>query len=239
MSSIVERLANLTITSRVAPVRSISTIRSNLECIEPVCMGHQTQRTGAAHEQAVKGVWEEAGIESVSKERFKYNFLTNCDIGFRNLKELDFRESYPINDNEFDLEIDQTYFVHQPRGENAYPDFILFKISNEQIKMIYVECKQRRPRFNNTPPKNNDYCLYICGNNLYIGSELMNDTNEEAIREYYRILDELRTNFNNNEDLEYNITTLKAIECSRFPPSFFNKETNDQKIVNCLSHVIN
>lgn len=239
MGSIIERLANLSIASNVSTVRSVFTIRSNLECIEIKNMGSQTQRTGEAHEQAVRDAWEEAGIESVSKERFKHIILTNCDTGFRNLKELDFRESYPINDNEFDLEIDQTYFVHQPRGENAYPDFILFKISNEQIKMIYVECKQRRPKFNNTPPKNNDYCLYICGNNLYIGSELMNDTTEKAISEIFRIYNELRTNINNREDLEINITSQKGVELSRFPPSFFDKETNDQKIVNCLSHVIN
>ena len=98
--------------------------------------------------------------------------------------------------------------------------------------MLYFECKQAKPKFNNTPPKNKDHCLYLCGNNIYSGSELMDDVTEQALKEYYDKINKLRNEFNNRPDFAYKITTLKGNEAKQFPPVFFNQTNNDKKIFN-------
>lgn len=198
--------------------------------------GCNTQITSINHEKQVKNILDNHKIENVCNKYFKKYLLEKCNI---KISMLDFKESYSINEIDETFKNNKSYYVYQPRGSQAYPDFIIFKISNGQLKMIYVECKQRKPKFNNTPPKNNDYCLYICGNNLFIGSQIMNSKNQDSILELNEKIKQLIIEHNKKENLDYIRTSLKAIEPKKFPPPFFNQEINNEKIVNCLIHVIN
>lgn len=220
-------------------METVEKLISNFQNINIKNEGSKTQITSSKHEKKVKDILEEFKIESVSSKYFKKYLLEKCNI---KLNKLDFKEHYNINNyNEkvFNFENNKPYFVHQPRGCQAYPDFILFKIDNEQLKLIYLECKQEKPKFNNTPPKNNDYCLYICGHNLFIGSQIMNNKNEDSILELNEKINQLIIEHNKNNNLDYIRTSLKAIEPKKFPPLFFNKEINNEKIISCLSHIIN
>lgn len=215
---------------------SIENIINDLKNINCINDGSNTQNTSKIHESNVKFILGKYNISSINKNDFKQLLNINFNI---NLHKIDFKEYYEIKINNFDIVNDKSYFVHQPRGSQAYPDFIIFKINNNKIRLLYLECKQKKPKFNNTPPKNKDHCLYLCGNNLYSGSELMNEITEQALSEYYEEEIERRTIFNNRPEIAVKITSLKANELKIFPPIYFNKENNDGKIINSFTNVLN
>ena len=224
-------------------IDSIITEFENINCSSD---GSNTQKTAKNHESNVKDILEKNNISSVDKDNFKK--LLDINFGIK-LHKIDFKNSYEKTEsnkiNNFNIENEELLFVHQPRGSQAYPDFIIFKIKNSEsnkagkIKMLYLECKQKKPTFNNTPPKNKDHCLYLCGNDLYSGSELMNEITEQALSDFYKEELERRTIFNNRPEIAVKITPLKGNELKSFPPIFFDKEKNLEKIKSCFTYVLN
>ena len=138
------------------------------------------------------------------------------------------------------LDYNQTYSVHHPNGSQDFPDFVFFSISEDKkIKLVPYECKSgNKPKFNNNPPKNCDFVMYLCDKELYVGSSLMDERNDTSIvslnKEIERLILEQK-----ELNLDYYRTSLKAIEPKVFPPKFFNKEQNNQKIKNYYEFILN
>jgi hypothetical protein len=126
------------------------------------------------------------------------------------------------------------YIVEQPFGPQSYPDFILFYINDGYFHLRYIECKQLYPNWNNSPPKNNRNCIYICGNKVYCGDCI---TNKEEIlmdKEYSKKYDELAkeyTELAKQKNLNKKYVAYKIMDNIKFPPEYFNQEINNHNII--------
>ena len=126
------------------------------------------------------------------------------------------------------------YLVEQPFGSQSYPDFILFYINEGYFHLRYIECKQLCPNWNNSPPKNNRNCIYICGNKVYCGDCI---TNKEEIlmdKEYSKKYDELAkeyTELAKQKNLNKKYVAYKIMDNIKFPPEYFNQEINNHNII--------
>ena len=106
--------------------------------------------------------------------------------------------SIPITNNSLNLEIDQNYMILQPAGSQNFPDGMMVRLDgNNNLQMVYIECKQLIPKFNNNPPKMNKNCIYICGNKIFNGYLLTTpewqDKKDEFIRRYNLLAEEFTT----------------------------------------------
>ena len=129
------------------------------------------------------------------------------------------------------------YIVEQPFGSQSYPDFILFYIKEGYFHLRYIECKQLVPSWNNSPPKNNINCIYICGNKVYCGDCITNFQENDLDINFMKEYDELCEKYNlKSSELKLNkkYIAYKKIENKRFPPEYFDKENNKHNIIQSL-----
>ena len=104
----------------------------------------------------------------------------------------------------------QNYITEQPSGGPDYPDYVLIRLDMESnVQILYIECKQMRPKFNNNPPKMKKNCLYVCGNKLYNGFLLTTpewqDHKDRYITRYRELINEFHTD-------EFRVVLYKVIE---------------------------
>lgn len=129
----------------------------------------------------------------------------------------------------------KTFVVHQPSGAQDYPDIIIGTYLKSKLFLTYIECKQKKPTFNNNPPKENKNCIYICGNKIYNGSVLTDRKIQRKIRSYKNDLKILCANYTDDiiRFIPYNKIECKWTENG---PSYpIDNELNDIFIENCLT----
>ena len=197
----------------------------------------ETQANSNYHEKSILKILEKNGIQKYNPKNkqsqnsitFRKVFTNMTDIPF---SKIDFQDSYIIKNNleleKLGLEKNKTYSIHQPNGSQKFPDIILFKIKDLKIRLLYLECKGKRPTFNNTPPKKNANCIYICGNDIYNGYYLRSykciKKYNEFQRKYRSLIEEI------NNDTEYDMVHIqyKKTEFSSkdksWPPIYFQNK---------------
>ena len=197
--------------------------------------GSKTQMSAEIHEKKILEIFRSCNVKqfdpSNGKSRensavFRKWFKSSTGIDSKSNPQ----ESYPIIsrvDDIFKYITPKTPMViHQPHGSQNFPDMILFKIENDKIHTLYIECKSPKPAFNNNPPKKNSNCIYICGNRLYNGYFLRShkcvDMYNDFLEEYKRLIEK----YKNMDDYDMTPVFYKKNEFKSFPPPFFNgKET--------------
>ena len=130
------------------------------------------------------------------------------------------------------LECNVNYIVHQPFGSQRYPDIIIFRINDGIANILYVECKQLKPTWNNTPAKRCRHCIYICGNTIFCGELLVredDETHKEYFIQKYRELVEECNGFDTN----YRFVQYKKIELKNWPPPcFMSRQDENIPLIN-------
>ena len=140
--------------------------------------------------------------------------------------------NYPIKPESFtNMTEGKSYYVNQPSGTQDYPDLVLIKKIDNMICLLYIECKQPKPTWNNNPPKRNRYCMYICGNKIFNGYLLLSELGEKRIKKLIKDLKKVIDEFNDVPDEDTgNIKAIlyKKPELISFPPPDFNEKENDK-----------
>ena len=173
-----------------------------------------------------------------NREKFRRFFIELTGHRFpKSSNDTDFNNSYTIVHpnllNNSNIELNKSYIFHQPNGQQDYPDIVLYKITSDEIEILFIECKQRIPKFNNTPPKKNKCCIYICGNNLFNGFYLRSQENVDKFNQYVRERQELAERYNSDPEFDMRISSLRGIEfTSNWPPIYFRdkKDQSDDEI---------
>ena len=193
--------------------------------------GSNTQETGDKHENICFNIFkEELSCQELDSNSFKKllrinNYTTNVD--FTSLPS----ETLNIT-NINGLEYNKNYSVKQPFGTQRYPDNIIFRISDNKTDILYLECKQSRPTWNNTPAKRCKHCLYICGNEIFNGSLIMSEEEQIHINSFVQRYRDLVDEFN-NLDNNINFVTYKKIELRKWPtPYFIEKQSQNIYLIN-------
>ena len=198
----------------------------------------ETQKTSNNHEKDILNILNQNKIERFelykdqkkNSESFRNTFqkLTGKQFG-----KIDFESSYKlikeVDLNRLCLQENKTYSIHQPNGSQRYPDIVLFKIFNSNLNLIYLECKGKKPSFNNTPPKKNPNCIYICGNELFNGYYLRSSKNIEKYNDFQNEYRKLIEKINNDSDydmvhIQYKKTEFGSKDKSWPPKYFLNKK---------------
>ena len=185
----------------------------------------ETQVTAKEHEEKVGIILQsQLDCENIDKEKFR-NLLSKNGIK-QSSKE--FKSSPPreisINDS-CGFSHDKNYIVHQPFGSQAYPDFVVVRISGHVAKLCFIECKQEKPTWNNTPPKKCKDCIYVCGNKVYNGYIILSDYELKLINDYKELYEE-HVKFFNNLSSEINFVMYKKIETAQWPTKYFIENEN-------------
>lgn len=231
-------------TLRTFRTRNIINDISNLHLLKPTS---DTQNNSNYHEKSILKILEKNGIQKyIPKNKqsqnsifFRNVFNNMTDIPF---SKIDFQDSYIIKNNleleKLGLEKNKTYSIHQPNGSQKFPDIILFKIEDLKIRLLYLECKGKKPTFNNTPPKKNPNCIYICGNDIYNGYYLRSSKSikkyNEFQKKYKSLIEEI------NSDTEYDMVHVqyKKTEFNSkekgWPPKYYN---NKRKYSDSLTYI--
>lgn len=190
--------------------------------------GSNTQLTGAAHENCCSTIIKEAlSCQELDTNSFKNMLRANYDyttgVNFTN----DPPETINIT-NINGLEYNTNYIIKQPFGSQNYPDNIVFRITDNIANILYIECKQLIPTWNNTPAKRCKHCIYICGNEIYNGLLIMSEGDRihinRFVQRYRGTVDEF-----NNLDTNIRIVASKKIELKKWPTPYF-RERQSQNI---------
>ena len=197
----------------------------------------KTQSNSNYHEKSILQILEKNGIQKYNPKdnqslnsiyfRNIFNKMTKIQFG-----KIDFQDSYIIKNSleleKLGLEKNKTYSIHQPNGSQKFPDITLFKIKDLKIRLLYLECKGKKPTFNNTPPKKNANCIYICGNDIYNGYYLRSYKCIEKYNEFQRKYKTLIEEINSNEDYDMVHIQYKKTEFSskdrNWPPIYFQNK---------------
>jgi hypothetical protein len=185
----------------------------------------ETQVTAKEHEKKVGSIFQShLDCEYVDKDIFR-NLLTKNGIKqsskeFKNYppREVTIEDSCGFSHN-------KNYIIHQPFGSQAYPDFVVVRIIGHVAKLCFIECKQEKPTWNNTPPKKCKNCLYVCGNKIYNGYIILGDYDLKLINDYKESYEEL-VNFHNSLSDEVKFVMYKKIETAQWPTKYFIKNQN-------------
>ena len=141
------------------------------------------------HEDAVEQVLLNNGLE---KKSFK---ALSDRLGFNNRKEF---RNFLLEDY-FHEKLPDNTFYSQPTGTHDSPDFI-FKVNN---KVFLLECKSskdNKPMYNSGLPKKG-YVYLFCSEKsnqttMFLGEDIVNDTQRELIEEYNKAQKEIIEKFN-------------------------------------------
>jgi hypothetical protein len=219
---------------------------SRIKRINTVCEGSKTQMSADLHERAVMEIFTDCGVNPFnpsagnSKEnshvfREWFKTATGEASGFKS----EYKDKYPIINSTHIrasyITPNTPWIIHQPNGSQNFPDFVVFKIVDNTVNMLYVECKSKKPSFNNNPPKKNPNCIYICENILFNGYFLRSHDN---VAIYDRFLTEYRALIERYKAIEgYDMIPVcyKKNEFKKFPPPFFaGKEKINRQLNWCL-----
>ena len=197
----------------------------------------ETQSNSNSHEKSIIQILEKNGIQKYNPKgnqsqnsiyfRNVFSKMIDCPFG-----KIDFQDSYIIKNNleleKLGLEKNKTYSIHQPNGSQKFPDITLFRIEDFRIRLLYIECKGKKPTFNNTPPKKNTNCIYICGNEIFNGYYLRSYKCIQKYNEFQRRYKELIQEINNDSDYDMVHVQYKKTEFSykekSWPPKYFNNK---------------
>lgn len=209
--------------------------------------GSNTQKTSDKHEQFVKNILKEKfDAKEIRPEVFKKILHdNNKKIKSNPKKKSDLIVYCPecikiTNSDTIDLHIrrKKNFIVHQPAGAQDYPDLIMGTYEKDKILLTYIECKQRKPTFNNNPPKGNFNCIYICGNDLYSGIVLTNRKIQRKINSYKNDLKMLCLKYTDNN---IRFVPYNKIECNwdNMGPTYkIDTEFNEINLDNCFNRHI-
>jgi len=217
---------------------------SNLHLLKPTI---NTQNNSNYHEKSILKILEKNGIQNYNPKNnqsqnsifFRNVFNNMTDIPF---SKIDFQESYIIKNSleleKLGLEKNKTYSIHQPNGSQKFPDITLFKIKDLKIKLLYLECKGKKPTFNNTPPKKNPNCIYICGNDIYNGYYLRSSKSIKKYNEFQKKYKSIIEEINSDTDydmvhIQYKKTEFSSKDKS-WPPIYFQ---NKKKYSDSLTYI--
>jgi len=187
----------------------------------------ETQVTGAEHEKKVGSIFQsQLDCKYVDKDIFRNllskNGVKHSSKDFKNCppREVSIEDSCGILH-------DKNYIVHQPFGSQAYPDFVVVRISDSVAKLCFIECKQEKPTWNNTPPKKCKDCIYVCGNKVYNGYIILSEYDLKLINDYKESYEELVRFYNSLSD-EVKFVMYKKIETAQWPTKhFIENESNN------------
>tara|TARA_Y100000996_G_C22514965_1_gene640034 strand:- start:864 stop:1547 length:684 start_codon:yes stop_codon:yes gene_type:complete len=210
-------------------LNEITQMRTENHCSE-------TQVTSKEHESKV-GCILSAHLKCVplKKELFR-KLLSNNDIKYDSEEFKNSPQGEVVVKNPYGITYDQNYIVSQPFGQQNYPDFIVFRIHGSAAKLVYIECKQEKPTWNNTPPKKCKDCVYICGNKVYNGAIILSDYDLKLINDYKKGYEE-HVRYFNNLSSEMKFVMYKKIETAQWPTKYFieNEKHNNNYIHETLS----
>ena len=199
--------------------------------------GSNTQATSTNHETRCFSIFE---------RYFRALFLSSEDFrsfvsqnGYRVCSHSDNAlnrsciSSIPITNNSLNLVTNQNYIVSQPAGSQNFPDGMMVRLDEtNNLQIVYIECKQLVPKFNNNPPKMNKNCIYICGNKIYNGFLLTiqewQDRKNEFIQRYNSLAQEFTS-----EDMRiipYRVIELRWIN-DRGPQCFIDREEQNIPLI--------
>jgi hypothetical protein len=195
---------------------------SDLKNITLNSHGSETQVTSKVHERLIKTLIKDAyNCTMLDKDNFR-RLLSNNNINYSSNEFKSNPPSYVECVDSSGIESDKNYLVEQPFGSQNYPDLILFTLSegSDEIDIQYIECKQEKPTWNNTPPKRFDHCLYICGNKAFVGSLICSEEECLLIKNYIDEYTEFVEKFNQN-NLNIQFVRYKKIELRKWPTPYF------------------
>ena len=206
--------------------------------------GSNTQKTSGTHELFVKNTLKEKfDAKEITPNTFKKILNDNS----KKIKSNPKRKSDLIvycpecikiyNRDSIDIHIrrKRNFIVHQPAGAQDYPDIIMGTCEKDKIILTYIECKQKKPTFNNNPPKGNFNCIYICGNNIYSGIVLTNRKIQRKISSYKNDLKMLCSKYT-DENIRF--VPYNKIECNwnkRGPNYKIDNDFNEINLNNCFT----
>ena len=204
--------------------------------------GENTQSTASEHENLIaENISNHFNTEEIIKEDFRrFIKLNGYEVCNRSSETLNRSciSSIPITNNSINLITNQNYIIKQPAGSQNYPDMIMIRLDEQnELQLVYIECKQEVPKFNNNPPKMNKNCIYICGNKIFNGflltTQEWQDKKNEFILRYNSLAQEFTT-----EDMiivPYRVIELNWIK-GKGPQCFIDREEqNIPLITECLS----
>ena len=161
---------------------------NRIKRLSTTCEGSKTQLSADLHERAVMAIFTDCGVKQFDPSsgnarenslgfREWFKTTTGESEGFKKT----YKDKYTIINS---THIHSNYvtpntpwIIHQPNGSQNFPDLVVFKVKDNTVNMLYVECKSRKPSFNNNPPKKNPNCIYICDNLLFNGYFLRSHEN--------------------------------------------------------------
>tara|TARA_Y100000389_G_C17439674_1_gene507769 strand:+ start:123 stop:1118 length:996 start_codon:yes stop_codon:yes gene_type:complete len=190
--------------------------------------GSNTQLTGANHENCCFDIFKE-GLSCLELDTDSFKNMLRVNYGYTT--GVNFTKDPPetINITNINgLEYNKNYIIKQPFGPQNYPDNIVLRITDNIANILYIECKQPIPTWNNTPAKRCKHCIYICGNEIYNGSLIMTEGEQihknSFVQRYRDMIDEY-----NNLDTNIKIVAYKKIELRKWPTPYF-RERQSQNI---------
>lgn len=221
---------------------SINDLIRDINNINTINHGENTQMTSSEHENCVFEIFGcHFNTSTIIKEDFRRFIRSNgYEVCGRSNESLNRSciSSIPITNNSINLIINQNYIVHQPAGSQDFPDIIIFRLDLENnLQLVYIECKQKNPKFNNNPPKMNKNCIYVCGNKIFNGflltTQEWQDRKNEFIVKYNLLAQEFTSD--NMIIVPYKVIELKWLP-GRGPQCFIEREDqNIPLITECLS----
>ena len=209
--------------------------------------GSNTQKTSITHELYVKNtLMETFDAKEIRADIFKRIINENNKKIKSNPKKKsdlivycpEFIKIQDRNTIDFHIRRKKNFIVHQPAGPQDYPDLILGKCEKDKIILTYIECKQKKPTFNNNPPKSNFNCIYICGNSIYSGIVLTNRKIQRKINSYKN---DLRLLCSKYTDDIIRFVPYNKIECNwdkKGPNYNIDHEFNNINLDNCFNRHI-
>ena len=217
---------------------------NSIEGINSTNHGQNTQLTATEHENIVCNTFKDYfNAEEINKENFR-NFIKKNGYSWCGQSYESINRSCPssirITNNSINLIRNKNYIVSQPSGGQNFPDCCLICLdNNDDIQLTMVECKQKKPKFNNNPPKMEKNCLYVCGNKIYNGYLLTTPEWQERKNTYIQRYRELVEEYT---DEEMKPVLYKVIELNwgiNGPKCFIERENqNIPLIIECLSRYL-
>ena len=224
----------------------VSNIINNINNIKQFGGGAKTQKTASEHELKVCNIFTKNNMEILqyntdtkkNRTEFRTNFKKLTGLVFpKSSNKTEFKECYKIINlkplDEYKIKKNKTYIFHQPNGQQNYPDIVLYRLNDKEIKIHFIECKQSKPTFNNTPPKNKKCCTYICGNDLFNGYYLRSQKCVDKYNQYVKDYKELNQRYNSDPEFDMDVKCYKKLEYGSkknpWPPIYFRGKEEKSK----------
>lgn len=225
-------------------MNTLDTLYNSINSYNQDGFGYNTQKTSENHELFIKNTLKKTfnaveitpssfkQIINENKKKIKSNPKKKSDLIVYCPEFIKINNSNTINNF---IETNSNFVVHQPAGAQDYPDIILGYYEKDKILLTYIECKQKKPTFNNNPPKGNYNCIYVCGNIMYSGIVLTNRKIQRKINSYKNELKLLCSKY--TDDI-IRFVPYNKIECNwdKTGPNYnIDMDFNDINLDNCFN----